>query len=793
MMNPTTTEENDDSNHHESDIESSGSSISSSSSSSEIREEASFDYDEDSFSSSSYANDSEDESSYSSSSQHSRDSSTYSDERNDNCSNDGDSIVQNDADRNGNDKVDKNEMNPQSSLFATTNFTHAASSAPSKLIATNRTFQRGVIPIAVSTNGYGGFQSNNTLTQRRGKKPLESTVSHPPQCRQSENNKQVQNENDSSKDSNRRHHRKRSSRRHHKKSKPQQQHGILKCCINFIRCESTKRSTNILILAFSLWLMAQFYYFFYHDVTRHLSMAANDLYNAFFGPTGGENDPYYSGTGYIDNEYFHDYSNRYTQKKSSEDMMRLRKQRAKEAREALGSAAMSSDKGDDDFEGGGRKRRKNRNSNRSGRKRKKSRDEEGFTKKERLSEGCSALEWHSYHFPNCNDIHDIDLGAVVRNPRENYRRKMAATSDEVNETTSESFPWGFVSNGLWRDVFSCDPRGEVTNSIESSFSAMPPAVLKIMKREHDYDVRNFQRHRRDALVMERLSSSHHLVPIYGYCANTVLTQAISHTLDDVIYARENEMKKKWNPRNGYQTKPPLESWMGKDENGELLATRETELGRINLALGVFRGLADLHEGDGTTDMDWLPVIHADLQAKQYLVDSDTGKVYLNDFNRCRFMGKKNVNSTYAIDVTLEANNADHETASIQSCPIHIPTAPGYARSPEEYNSAPLTEKLDVYSAGNILYGIITGNKPFNGERGKHIKQDIQNGKPPEVDPSIRDQKGTVDAELAGILDRVYEVDPDKRASAKEIVVALEILLQDALSKGNVVKENRAKK
>ena len=50
------------------------------------------------------------------------------------------------------------------------------------------------------------------------------------------------------------------------------------------------------------------------------------------------------------------------------------------------------------------------------------------------------------------------------------------------------------------------------------------AVLKVMKSEHQFDNHNFERHRRDALVMERLSSSHHLVSIYGYCANSVLTQ-----------------------------------------------------------------------------------------------------------------------------------------------------------------------------------------------------------------------------------------------------------------------------
>jgi serine/threonine protein kinase len=355
-------------------------------------------------------------------------------------------------------------------------------------------------------------------------------------------------------------------------------------------------------------------------------------------------------------------------------------------------------------------------------------------------------------------IHEIDLKRVVRKRRFGVDLSRHETSNGDTETT---FPWGFVGNGLWRDVFSCDPHQEV-----DPYKDMPPAVLKMMKSEHPYDQRNFQRHRRDALVMELLSSSHHLVPIYGYCANTVLTQAISHTLDDVIYAREKESVKSWSPEGGYKTKPKIESWMGRDESGELVATRETESGRIKLALGVFRGLMDLHEGVGYKNkegkaVEWLPIIHADLQAKQYLVDSVTGDIYLNDFNRCRFVTKK--------------ENVITSNSSLEACPVYIPTSPGSSRSPEEYDSSPLTEKLDVYSAGNILFGIITGERPWGGQRGKHIKSSIQRGDRPEINETVRDAVGTVDAELTRLLDRVYEGDPTKRASAHEIVFELEKL------------------
>jgi len=94
----------------------------------------------------------------------------------------------------------------------------------------------------------------------------------------------------------------------------------------------------------------------------------------------------------------------------------------------------------------------------------------------------------------------------------------------------------------------------------------------------------------------------------------------------------------------------------------------------------------------------------------------------------------------------------------------------------------LSEKLDIYSAGNVLYGIITGNRPWNNERGKHVKSDIQKGRRPHVDDTIRNAVGTVDAELTRLLDRAYEHDPTKRASAREIVDDLEKLLDRELRK-----------
>lgn len=78
---------------------------------------------------------------------------------------------------------------------------------------------------------------------------------------------------------------------------------------------------------------------------------------------------------------------------------------------------------------------------------------------------------------------------------------------------------------------------------------------------------------------------------------------------------------------------------------------------IRMALEAARGLRALHEVDGG------PIVHADLQPRQLLLD-DSGTVKINDLNRCRFMGK----DTHG-----------------NPCPFKITKGNGVWRSPEEYN------------------------------------------------------------------------------------------------------------
>jgi mitogen-activated protein kinase kinase kinase 7 len=371
-----------------------------------------------------------------------------------------------------------------------------------------------------------------------------------------------------------------------------------------------------------------------------------------------------------------------------------RKRRMRQAKLALGSAAVDAP---DDFLKSGLQNLHN----------------EEKIDIEALPNQCVRSEWQTLSFPNCNNIHEIDL-----------REALGLSRRERENKGSTNIQAGYIGSGLWRNVWKVYPNGPMT---QADGMVSKPAVLKTMIKEHDVDERNLDRHRRDALVMERLTSSANIIDVYGFCGNTILSEYVSAGLDRIIFDDEH------NDRS----------------NETVSVSRESSLGRLRLALGVAKGVAALHSIVGG------PIVHGDLQAKQFLVDVD-GTIKLNDFNRCRFIA--------------------HHNDTKQACPIRIPQAPGAARAPEEYDFKPLNEQIDMYSLGHVLFTILTGKHPWGNLEHKSIKAAVRKGTKPFFDPKYR-MEGTSDEDLAKLAERAYEYDPKMRITATELVQELENLLR----------------
>jgi len=171
-------------------------------------------------------------------------------------------------------------------------------------------------------------------------------------------------------------------------------------------------------------------------------------------------------------------------------------------------------------------------------------------------------DWQLTSFPSCNSIHEYLLA-------ETYNKQAR-----------------LINHGQWRDVWKID---DMKNN---------NYALKTMRYVHDYSERNYDRHRRDSVAMERLSGSPYIVDTYGFCGNSGIFQfGKGGDLNSFIWGRRS--------RNFTLTDA------------------------LHIAKDVAAGVAALHTFDG----NYATIAHTDIKPAQFI--SIDGKFRLNDFNRCR--------------------------------------------------------------------------------------------------------------------------------------------------------------
>jgi serine/threonine protein kinase len=106
-------------------------------------------------------------------------------------------------------------------------------------------------------------------------------------------------------------------------------------------------------------------------------------------------------------------------------------------------------------------------------------------------------------------------------------------------------------------------------------------------------------------------------------------------------------------------------------------------------------------------------------------------------------------------------NINHTTPVYNSCLKF--------RSPEEYEYGDQTEKVDIYSMGNVFYVLLTATWPWDGTKEEEAQKLVKEGKRPYVNGTILNSTNPIDQALLKAMDMCYVHDPSKRASAKEVL------------------------
>lgn len=138
-----------------------------------------------------------------------------------------------------------------------------------------------------------------------------------------------------------------------------------------------------------------------------------------------------------------------------------------------------------------------------------------------IDDCVAQYEWQISMRVDCNSIHEIDLA----NP-------MVPTMGEKGEAYR-------VGGGYWRDVWAI-PNG----------ARREQQIFKTIRYTHEITPRNLDRHRRDAVAMERLVSSPHVVDIYGFCGNTGIFEfASGGDLAAAMFPKKKEDQQSKSSRN----------------------------------------------------------------------------------------------------------------------------------------------------------------------------------------------------------------------------------------------------
>jgi len=205
----------------------------------------------------------------------------------------------------------------------------------------------------------------------------------------------------------------------------------------------------------------------------------------------------------------------------------------------------------------------------------------GVTDDFAAAEHCVPMvDWQSTHYPTCNTLHEYEV-----------MKTHWYSNGTMYVMKADSYPKILSTEGFWRDVWKgadYPPGGGLRKYI----------VLKTLKWNHDFGVLATENHRKDAVAMERLSSSPFIIDIYAFCGQSTITEYAGIELRKVL-------------------------------------KRATPYDRLRLAYESAAGLAAVHSVDYSEGKN-ATMAHNDLNPANIII-SDDGRAKLNDFNIAEFL------------------------------------------------------------------------------------------------------------------------------------------------------------
>lgn len=303
--------------------------------------------------------------------------------------------------------------------------------------------------------------------------------------------------------------------------------------------------------------------------------------------------------------------------------------------------------------------------------------------------------WQDAFYPNCNEFHSIDI-------------------HNMNDDELQLLGIG-GARMVWKVNDPVGQGGALKTMIYKS------AVFDRSKAEHT---------RIDAILSERLTSSPHVIDMYGVCGQSTISEV--GVVDDKWVTRKRKV-------SGDDSSEP---------------THRTNLEKLDLARQLAHALADFH-GAGGSDKEAVAVWR-NLKSQNVLFVN--GKLKINDFDDAILFRK---NATDGTACKFQLDHTVYQNKTYQ---------------PPElcFSGRNLDEKIDIYALGGILYQILTRGRPYNDIRGNHaeIKRRKENGILPSFE-KIKERNDTASLAFRKAVEQCMQPDPKLRPPARQIAQDLD--------------------
>jgi serine/threonine protein kinase len=174
------------------------------------------------------------------------------------------------------------------------------------------------------------------------------------------------------------------------------------------------------------------------------------------------------------------------------------------------------------------------------------------------------------------------------------------TIETINRLTMEQHC--HYSSGSYRDAFRFQRQTPPDHFVMKRMLASRSVGAKVISRIH-----------KEAIILERLSSSPRILDIYSYCGGSVFVEQMASDLHTkIVYG------------NGVDSQERLDTLDNVYPQNNLTASE-----KLQISLEMAKSLADIHGFEGG------PIVHADTHIEQWLIAPD-GNIKLNDFNNGEF-------------------------------------------------------------------------------------------------------------------------------------------------------------